>query len=157
MGNTSFQRLVTGLVLSTLLVGCSSTKSATCGWSTATMPRPAPGGDDRAVCRPPGDTLFSIAFRYGWDYKALAARNNIPTPYTIHPGQTIRFDGRTGSTSTRWSATAVPRRLRRAKPRSSGVGRTATTLTGRRRLRLHRPSPANRPARARPDRLGMAI
>jgi lipoprotein NlpD len=28
MGKTSFQRLVTGLVLSTLLVGCSSTKSS---------------------------------------------------------------------------------------------------------------------------------
>jgi lipoprotein NlpD len=34
-----------------------------------------------------GDTLYSIAFRYGWDWKALAARNNIPAPYTIRPGR----------------------------------------------------------------------
>ncbi|MBK5416890.1 peptidoglycan DD-metalloendopeptidase family protein [Pseudomonas sp. TH31] len=101
MGTTSFQRLVTGLVLSTLLVGCSSTKSNSVGVvdrNNAVAQRPAVTTGQYVVR--PKDTLFSIAFRYGWDYKALAARNNIPTPYTIHPGQTIRFDGRTGSTPT---------------------------------------------------------
>ncbi|MCU1761679.1 peptidoglycan DD-metalloendopeptidase family protein [Pseudomonas sp. 14P_8.1_Bac3] len=101
MGITSFQRLVTGLVLSTLLVGCSSNKSSdvrVVDRNNAVAQRPAVTTGQYVVR--PKDTLFSIAFRYGWDYKALAARNNIPTPYTIHPGQTIRFDGRTGSTST---------------------------------------------------------
>lgn len=41
-----------------------------------------------------GDTLYSIAFRFGWDWKALAARNNIPAPYLIKPGQIIRFDSK---------------------------------------------------------------
>jgi lipoprotein NlpD len=54
-----------------------------------------------------GDTLFSIAFRYGWDWKALAARNNIPEPYTIHVGQAIRFDGRSNSTSAVVAAAPV--------------------------------------------------
>lgn len=36
-----------------------------------------------------GETLFSIAWRYGWDYKALASANSIAPPYTIHPGQKI--------------------------------------------------------------------
>ncbi|MBV7478982.1 peptidoglycan DD-metalloendopeptidase family protein [Pseudomonas sp. PDM31] len=101
MGTTSFQRLVTGLVLSTLLVGCSSNKSSDVGVvdrNKAAARRPAVTTGQYIV--KPKDTLFSIAFRYGWDYKALAARNNIPAPYTIRPGQTIRFDGRTGSTST---------------------------------------------------------
>src|SRR5690349_5486167 len=101
MGNTSFQRLVTGLVLSTLLVGCSSTKSSNVrvvDRNNAVAQRPTVTTGQYVVR--PGDTLFSIAFRYGWDYKTLAARNNIPTPYTIHPGQTIRFDGRSGSTPT---------------------------------------------------------
>ncbi|WP_460147773.1 peptidoglycan DD-metalloendopeptidase family protein [Pseudomonas sp. S2_A02] len=101
MGITSFQRLVTGLVLSTLLVGCSSTKSGSANVvdrNNAVAQRPAVTTGQYVVR--PKDTLFSIAFRYGWDYKALAARNNIPTPYTIHPGQTIRFDGRSGSTPT---------------------------------------------------------
>ncbi len=101
MSTTSFQRLVTGLVLSALLVGCSSTKSSSAGVvdRSKTAPQRPVVTTGQYVVRPK-DTLFSIAFRYGWDYKALAARNNIPTPYTIHPGQIIRFDGRTGSTPT---------------------------------------------------------
>ncbi|MDO7900114.1 peptidoglycan DD-metalloendopeptidase family protein [Pseudomonas citrulli] len=101
MGITSFQRLVTGLVLSALLAGCSSTPSGNVrvvDRNNATPQRPTVTTGQYVVRR--GDTLFSIAFRYGWDYKALAARNNIPAPYTIHPGQTIRFDGRSGSTPT---------------------------------------------------------
>tara|TARA_R110000823_G_scaffold210224_9_gene340516 strand:+ start:116 stop:952 length:837 start_codon:yes stop_codon:yes gene_type:complete len=36
-----------------------------------------------------GDTLYSIAFRYGLDYRKVAAANNIPAPYRIYPGQRI--------------------------------------------------------------------
>lgn len=35
------------------------------------------------------ETLFSLAWRYGWDYKALASANNIAYPYTIYPGQKL--------------------------------------------------------------------
>lgn len=38
-----------------------------------------------------GDTLYSIAWRYGKDYRALAAANNIAAPYTIYPGENIRL------------------------------------------------------------------
>jgi lipoprotein NlpD len=36
-----------------------------------------------------GDTLYSISFRYGLDFRQVAAANNIPAPYTIYPGQRI--------------------------------------------------------------------
>ena len=36
-----------------------------------------------------GDTLFSIAWRYGVDYRQLASANYIYSPYTIYPGQKI--------------------------------------------------------------------
>ena len=36
-----------------------------------------------------GDTLYSIAFRYGLDYRKVAEVNNIVDPYTIYPGQNI--------------------------------------------------------------------
>ncbi|WP_338483943.1 peptidoglycan DD-metalloendopeptidase family protein [Pseudomonas trivialis] len=98
MSKTSFQRLVLGLVLSSLLAACSSTPSsgARVVDRTKAVPQKPTVTTGQYVVRK-GDTMFSIAFRYGWDYKALAARNNIPVPYTIHPGQTIRFDGRSGS------------------------------------------------------------
>ncbi|MDP5069868.1 MAG: peptidoglycan DD-metalloendopeptidase family protein [Congregibacter sp.] len=38
-----------------------------------------------------GDTLFSIAFRYGLDFRRLAAANAIAAPYTIYPGQKLRL------------------------------------------------------------------
>ncbi|APO85299.1 peptigoglycan-binding protein LysM [Pseudomonas putida] len=87
--------------MGTLLVGCSSTSSnsARVVDRNNTVPkRPAVTTGQYIV--KPGDTLFSIAFRYGWDYKELAARNGIAAPYTIRPGQAIRFSsGSTGSTT----------------------------------------------------------
>lgn len=146
MGTTSFQRLVTGLVLSTLLVGCSSNKSSdvrVVDRNNAVAQRPAVTTGQYVVR--PKDTLFSIAFRYGWDYKALAARNNIPAPYTIHPGQTIRFDGRTGSTPAPVAAAADSAPSSSSKTtviRRQPNGATTTTTT------VVAPSVANKPAPA---------
>ncbi|KPZ62350.1 peptidoglycan DD-metalloendopeptidase family protein [Pseudoalteromonas sp. P1-7a] len=36
-----------------------------------------------------GDTLYSIAFSAGKDFRALAKNNLIPSPYVIYPGQVI--------------------------------------------------------------------
>jgi lipoprotein NlpD len=38
-----------------------------------------------------GDTLYSIAFGYGLDWRRVADWNNIDPPYTIHAGDTIRL------------------------------------------------------------------
>jgi lipoprotein NlpD len=38
-----------------------------------------------------GDTLYSIAWESGRDYRTLAAWNGIPHPYVIKPGQRIRL------------------------------------------------------------------
>lgn len=37
----------------------------------------------------PGDTLYSISWRYGYDHREIAAWNNIPPPYTIYVGQEL--------------------------------------------------------------------
>lgn len=72
-----------------------------------------------------GDTLFSIAWRYGLDYKALARFNGISPPYTIYPGQTINLaigtsSGIASTPSPRVSATAPP-------PMATRPATTATT------------------------------
>lgn len=41
----------------------------------------------------PGETLYSIAFKYGLDYKKVASLNAIPVPYVIYPNQKIRLSG----------------------------------------------------------------
>ncbi len=38
-----------------------------------------------------GETLYSISWRYGQDYRQLAAWNHIPPPYIIHQGQRLRL------------------------------------------------------------------
>jgi lipoprotein NlpD len=38
-----------------------------------------------------GDTLYSIAWRYDFDYKEVSRWNQIKAPYTIYPGQLIRL------------------------------------------------------------------
>ena len=41
-----------------------------------------------------GDTLYSIAWRYGHDYKSLASWNRIKPPFVIYPGQVIQLKPR---------------------------------------------------------------
>ena len=44
-----------------------------------------------------GETLFSIAWRYGLDYKSLARHNGISSPYTIYPDQILSLKARNKS------------------------------------------------------------
>lgn len=58
--------------------------------SAPAAPVVAPSAQTRSRYRVQrGDTLYSIAFRYGLDYRKVAAANNIPGPYTIYTGQEI--------------------------------------------------------------------
>ncbi|MBS3745250.1 MAG: peptidoglycan DD-metalloendopeptidase family protein [Wenzhouxiangellaceae bacterium] len=84
-------RLMTAVVLSAWLVGC--------GAPGPLMPDQQPVGDSGN--RPPpapeavrvsrGDTLYSIAFRYGLDWRDVAGWNGIAAPYTIHVDDWIRL------------------------------------------------------------------
>jgi len=47
-----------------------------------------------------GETLFSIAWRYGLEYRGLARSNNIDSSYTIHPGQIIKLTDNPADTAT---------------------------------------------------------
>ncbi len=71
----------------------------------------------------PGDTLFSIAWRYGLKYEVLARHNDIKPPYIIRPSQIIRLDVvRINDSSSLASPKANPDvPLTREAFRSSGV------------------------------------
>ena len=47
----------------------------------------------------PSDTLYSIAWRYGLDYKELASWNNIALNSTIYPGQRLNLVGPVAGTT----------------------------------------------------------
>lgn len=65
----------------------------------------------------PGDTLYSIAWSYGYDYREVAAWNRIGWPYRIYPGQRLlvvpttrgaAVDERPAATSASRPATTAP-------------------------------------------------
>lgn len=62
------------------------------------------GGAGSHVVRP-GETLYSIAWEAGYDYRDLAAWNGITPPYLIKPGQEIRLEPPAGG---RTNAAAAP-------------------------------------------------
>lgn len=68
-----------------------------------------------------GETLYQIAFRYGWDWKALAANNNLRQPFTIYPGQRISLEQRSASVARAVPPTPITR------PSSSAPVRTTPT------------------------------
>ena len=72
--NRLYIPLVYGLML--LAAGCSSVQQQSikgAGWYVVK----------------PTDTLYSIAWRYGMDYRQLAAWNGLSEPYIINPGQQL--------------------------------------------------------------------
>ena len=76
------------------LVLCSSVLLAGCGHYARYNPGYAQGAAGVSV--PPayhdvakGDTLYSICWQYGYDYRVVAGWNDIAAPYTIYPGQRI--------------------------------------------------------------------
>ncbi|MFW5823556.1 MAG: peptidoglycan DD-metalloendopeptidase family protein [Marinobacter sp.] len=56
-----------------------------------------------------GETLYSIAWRYGRDYRELGNANNIDPPYRIRPGQVIRLDRRGRVPADAPKAASAPR------------------------------------------------
>ncbi|WP_408004311.1 peptidoglycan DD-metalloendopeptidase family protein [Zestomonas carbonaria] len=106
----SIRGLLGGAILGALLAGCSTPSGQVQVVDRNTRApvaaRPPVTSGQYVVQR--GDTLYSIAFRYGWDWKALAARNNIASPYTIRVGQVIRFDGRPPATGNVARTTPAP-------------------------------------------------
>ena len=98
------------MLLAALAAGCAA-------------PAPAPVSE-RGIADPPssgyhrvreGDTLYSIAWRYGVDWEEMARRNGIGPPYTILPGQRIWILG--PSVAAAPSPSAAPQRtLPRAEP-----------------------------------------
>lgn len=77
-------RRVVILTLALLLTACSSALR----WNGA-------GADSYVV--QPGDTLYSIAWRYNLDYHNLAAWNDVGSDYLIYPGQTLQLHPGGGS------------------------------------------------------------
>jgi lipoprotein NlpD len=79
------------VLLGALLVGCAGQQS-----TAPVSSRGLSGSQDRTTSARPafhkvlaGETLYSISWRYGYDYREVAGWNGIGPPYRIYPGQRI--------------------------------------------------------------------
>ena len=96
--NKPVLRAISLLLVGTLLVGCSSSGRHAPVVERGAARKAASAGAQRDQDGRPqvyviakGDTLYSIAFNYGLDYREIAELNNIQNPDVIHIGQEIRL------------------------------------------------------------------
>ncbi|MDL0432530.1 peptidoglycan DD-metalloendopeptidase family protein [Marinobacter sp. TBZ242] len=90
----------------------------------------------------PGETLYSIAWRYGRDYRELGDANNMTSPYNLKAGQVLRLDVRGNVTSS------GDNRSSNRKAASSSPQRSAPSVS-----RQQEPQSESRPSVSKaPDR-----
>ncbi|QAU25376.1 LysM peptidoglycan-binding domain-containing protein [Dyella sp. M7H15-1] len=84
------------ITIAILLTGCATRSTVVVqqppGGQTAVRPGQAGNGPGTYTVAK-GDTLYSIAFRNGTDFRAVAQLNDIAAPYTIWPGQVLKLPG----------------------------------------------------------------
>ncbi len=94
-----FSQIAWLFVMSLFLYGCGGTSRAPVDVLGGTKSKaPTVTNASKKVFKKPakyvvksGDTLYAIAWRYGLDYRKLAAWNHIPHPYVIQPGQPLNL------------------------------------------------------------------
>ena len=108
---SSMRVLLATLVLWTWLTGCSGTHpdnlrpwektTQSSGKATRTEGYGSKLEEGKPYVVVKGDTLYSIAFRLGIDFRELAARNGIQSPFIIKVGQTLKTAKPTPQHSTK--------------------------------------------------------
>jgi lipoprotein NlpD len=109
-----------------LLSACSSTPG-----SHAQAQASASKNGTHTVAK--GETLYSIAWTYGLDYKSLAKANGIDKNYTIYPGQVLRLDGAASSSQpAKTSAKSASAKVTDSKkiPQGSASNPVSTSVNG---------------------------
>ncbi|MCW9024509.1 MAG: peptidoglycan DD-metalloendopeptidase family protein [Gammaproteobacteria bacterium] len=93
------------------------------------------------------ETLYSIAWQYGYDFRKLAQWNKIPAPYTIYPKQRIKLYKKQGEWSeekTEKKATApqfnVSKRINNKSAVAGHTKATAVKTTIRQKVKWHWPT-----------------
>lgn len=99
-----FRQVVAGIFFA-LLAGCASPPEIPVYYKYAQ--------NDHKVLK--GETLYSIAYQHGLDYRELAAWNRIAEPYTIYPGQRLQLKGPKIPLGTRTQTATAPKKKAKAK------------------------------------------
>lgn len=111
------------------------------------QPRPEPTTAPNSYTVKRGDTLYSISFRYGMDYRDVARINGIRSPYTIYVGQKLKFKGApvvasTTRPSSSRTITTQPSSPSITRPSSSSQPSRPSTATQTPQVKPSTPAPS---------------
>lgn len=142
-----------------MLAGCSAKKPVV-AVDDHSAPLRQPEAPTRTVVH--GDTLYSIAWEAGRDYRELSEWNNIPPPFLIKPGQVIRLyppekrEPRVASVDTAAAAApaapaagAIPKKSSSSTKKQKGSARKPDTKANTKPKTTAKPAPTPVPAHAR--------
>lgn len=119
VGMTKWTRFAAACMTALLLAACGRSVvvqpngRAAPARAAVVTPRTATTGSYRVVR---GDTLYSIAFRHGLDFRDLAAWNGIAAPYTIWPGQELRLAAGSRTTGRQQPVASAPKAVHHPAP-----------------------------------------
>lgn len=85
----------------------------------------------------PGDTLYTIAWRYDLDFTALAVTNHLKQPYVLHPGQRIYLNAKKVTAAT---AIVKPNKINTPQQIPDKPASASTTALATENIRWHWPS-----------------
>ncbi len=122
-------RLVPLLALALLLAGCGG-ETPKAPVKEKPIANRAPETPTREVRA--GDTLYSIAWESGRDYRELAAWNNISSPYVIKVGQVLRlYPPKTATPEPKQPAAAKPNATHEKTARKKSAAKSETAKMGK--------------------------
>lgn len=79
-----------------------------------------------------GDTLYSVSWRFGMDFKTVARINGIPSPYTIYVGQKLRFKPYRKTASSKKTSSKKTQSVKKSK--ASSKPKVSKPVVSNRRL-----------------------
>jgi len=141
-------RYVLFLLLAGLLTACAPHTARAPVGDRSTGPLHNPGF--HTVRR--GETLYSVAFLYGYEVSQLAAWNGIKPPYTIYKGQRLRLRSPPVPAATR----PVPRSAPKPRP-PAAVSKVSPSVPKTRPVAASRPKTTVSPAAAAPPAPPVAV
>ena len=138
-----------GLVLLVVLTGCAG-EIARAPVEQRGVARPSAPVSDTSGLRHhvvvKGDTLYSIAWRYGHDFRKLAKANGIASPYIIYPGQKLALTGK--------PAASISKRQPPASGKTSSRSSSAVSTTAAPSVAVKPASAGKSTARPKPTAAG---
>ena len=145
------------ILLLTVSGGCSRFVDYGEGYSQHGGPRPPPNYETRQPQNKTvtyhrvskGDTLYSIAWQYGYDYRSVAHWNRITAPFTIYPGQRLRVrKAEKNRAKNRPTASVVTKNSQNSR-KSSGSKRPGRVQSHQKKRATHKKISWRWPARGK--------